>query len=406
MTFVNKTKIIFIVTQSEFGGAQRYIFELVSCLNKEKYDILIATGQGDGELFRKVQNLPVKTFQLKYLKRNPNPLEAVSLVLEILKLLKRQCPDTLFLCSTTAGILGSIAAKIYKFTKPYILNPKLYIIYRIGGWAFHDPRNWFLNKLILWTEKLTALFKDKIIINSEFDRQAAIKNKICLPEKIVKIYNGINPEKLEFLPKQEAKTFLFNKIPQYKIPRKRTSSLRSRQNTKYIIGTVANFYRTKGINYLIKAISLLEAKYKPLDVKCIVIGDGKQRPELEKLIEKYKLKNKVFLMGRIPDAYKYLKAFDVFILPSLKEGFPWIILETMAAEIPIIATKVGALNEIIENNKQGILIEPKNSEKLAENIFELIKNPELMQKLKTNSKQRLKRFSILKMVEKTEQLFN
>ena len=386
-----RPKILFIVTQSEFGGAQRYIFELVSCLNKEKYEILVAAGHGDKELFKKVQNLPVKIFQLKHLKRNPNPLEAISSISEMLGLLKKERPNILFLCSTTTGLLGSISSCLYK-----ILNTKykIRVIYRIGGWAFHDPRPFWQNKIIFYLEKLTASFKDKIIVNSEFDYQAAIKFKVCSPNKIIKIHNGIDAEKLKFLAKQEAKEFLSNKIPQHKI-----------QNTKYIIGTVANFYRTKGINYLIQAVSLLEAEHKPLDVKCIVIGDGKQRPELEKLIEKHGLKNKVFLAGRIPDAYKYLKAFDVFILPSLKEGFPWIILETMAAEVPIIATRVGALPEIIENNKHGVLIEPKNSQILAEKILWLLNHAQEAKNMGFQAGQKIKReFSLKKMVAETEKI--
>ena len=84
------------------------------------------------------------------------------------------------------------------------------------------------------------------------------------------------------------------------------------------------------------------------------------------------MENKVLLAGRIPDAYKYLKAFDVFVLPSLKEGFPWIILEAMAAEIPIIATKVGALLEILE---EEFLVEPKNSQELAKKISWMLQHP-------------------------------
>ncbi len=392
MEFVNKPKILFVITQSEFGGAQRYIFELVSHLNLEKYEILVAAGHGDKELFKKVQNLPVKIFQLKHLKRNPNLLETISSISEMLGLLKKERPKILFLCSTTAGILGSITASIYKLFK--IHDSEFKVFYRIGGWAFHDPRPFWQNKIIFYLEKLTAGLKNKIIVNSEYDYQAAIKNKICLPEKIVKIHNGINPEKLGFLPEQGAKAFLFNKIPQHKI-----------QNTKYIIGTVANFYKTKGISYLIEAMRLLEAKYKPLDVKCIVIGDGKQRPELEKLIEKYNLKNKVFLTGRITDAYQYLKAFDVFILPSLKEGFPWIMLEAMAAEIPIIATNVGALPEIIENGKQGILVKPKNSQILAEKIFWLLNNEQKARNMGSQARQKVKReFYLEKMIRKTKEL--
>lgn len=388
MEIVGKTKILFIVSQSEFGGAQRFILELVSHLNKEKYEVLVAAGQGDGELFKKLQNLNIKTVQLKHLKRTPYPLKAFFSVLEMLELLKKERPNVFFLCSTTAGILGSIASSIY-----HTHNSSFKVVYRIGGWAFNDPRNWFLNKLIILAEKLTAGFKNKIIINSEADYQAAIKNKICSSNKIIKIYNGINAEKLEFLPKNEAQKFLSEKTGKP-------------LNADFLIGCVANFYNTKGIIYLIKSIDLLETKYKPLGAKCIIIGDGKQRPEIENLIKKHKLENKVFLAGRIPDAYKYLKAFDVFVLPSLKEGFPWIILETMAAEIPIIATNIGALPEIIENNEQGILIDPKNPAQIAEKIQKLIENPESAQRLQKQAKHKLKQFSLLKMVQKIEQLFN
>jgi glycosyltransferase involved in cell wall biosynthesis len=398
-------KIIFLVTQSEFGGAQRYIFELVSRLNPEKvdedksssppfaaarvYDILIAAGQGDKELFKKVQNLSIKTLQLKHLKRNPNPVKAVFSISEILDLLRKEKPDTLFLCSTTAGILGSISSFLYK----KLNTNKMRVIYRIGGWAFNDPRNWFLNKFIFWGEKLTAPFKNKIIVNSEFDYRAAIKNKICSPDKIVRIYNGINLEKLNFLSKQQAKEFL-TQHTKYNI-----------QNTRYIVGAVANFYKTKGINLLIEAMRLLEAEHKPLGVKCIVIGDGKQRPELEKLIKKHNLKNKVFLVGRISDAYKYLKAFDVFILPSLKEGFPWIILEAMSAEIPIIATRVGALPEIIEDNKHGVLVEPKNSRILADKIFWFLNHTQEARNMGFQAGQKIKKeFSLKKMVAETEKI--
>ncbi len=389
----NKNKILFIVTQSEFGGAQRFIFELVSRLNKEKYELLVAAGQGDNELFVKLQVLNIKTIQLKHLKRNPNPLKALFSMSEILNLLKKEKPDTLFLCSTTAGILGSIAGSIYKLFKTH--DSKFKIIYRIGGWAFHDPRNWLLNQLIGELEKITAGFKDKIIVNSEFDYQTAIKKRICSSDKIVKIHNGIDSNNLHFFPKDEARKRLF----QY-------GNLTIESfNHSIIIGAIANFYRTKGINHLIKAMNLLGTKYEALDVKCIVIGDGNQRPELEKLIKEHGLENKVFLVGRIPNAYRYLKAFDVFVLPSLKEGFPWIILETMSAEVPIIATKVGALPEIIKNYENGILIEPKNNMELAEKINELIINHKLIHKLKINAKQNLNNFSSNKMVEKVESLF-
>ncbi len=385
-------KILFIVTQSELGGAQRYIFELAPRLDLEKYEVLVAAGQGDGELFQKLKNTETRTLYLKQMKRTPWPWQIFLSISEILNLLKKEKPNILFLCSTTAGILGSIAARFYR---PQTSSFKFKVIYRIGGWAFRDPRPFWQNQIILWLEKLTSSLKDKIIVNSEVDKEVALKLKICLPEKIVKIYNGININKLDFLPKDKARKLLLDKITNYQLPA-----------TNYIIGTVANFYKTKGLDYLIKAAHYLKtsSKFKILNFKVLIIGEGKQRKYLESLIKKHNLENHVFLLGRIPEAFKYLKAFDVFVLPSLKEGFPWIVLEAMAARVPIIATRIGALPEIIEDEKEGFLVKSKDSQVIAEKILKLIENPQFTQKLSNQAREKVEKFSFFNMIQETEKL--
>jgi len=105
-------KILFLVTQSEFGGAQKYIIEMISGL--ENYEILVAAGDGNGELFEKLKKYPVKNVGLKWLTRTPLPLKSILSIKEIYDVLKTEKPDILFLCSTTAGLLGSIAACFYR----------------------------------------------------------------------------------------------------------------------------------------------------------------------------------------------------------------------------------------------------------------------------------------------------
>lgn len=378
-------KILFIITQSEFGGAQRYVFEIARLLNKKLFECAVAAGQGDGELFRKLENTETRSLYLRQMKRSPWPWQIFLSIGEIIGLLKKEKPDVLFLCSTTAGILGSIAALLYKIT----YRERVSVLYRIGGWAFRDPRPFWKNRLILLIEKLTAPLKDRIIVNCEIDKELALKYKIAPVEKIVKIHNGIDVNVLSFLSREQARLRL---------------GLPGRPSL--IIGTVANFYKTKGLEYLIKAASRSDLRGRS-DLLILIIGDGRERPKLEKLIKKYDLENKVILAGRIPNAYKYLKAFDVFVLPSLKEGFPWIILEAMAAETPIVATKVGALPEIIESGKEGFLVEPKKSDALAEKLKWLLENTQEAKVMGIQAKAKLaKKFSLQKMIEETEKLLS
>src|SRR3989344_8023188 len=106
MNFNSGKKIIFLVTQSEMGGAQRYVYEISKVL-AERHEILIAAGEGDGELFEKISRLgqdcggqaKIKIIQLECLKRTPNPYLVISAIAEIIRLLKKERPDVLFLCS-------------------------------------------------------------------------------------------------------------------------------------------------------------------------------------------------------------------------------------------------------------------------------------------------------------------
>jgi len=155
------------------------------------------------------------------------------------------------------------------------------------------------------------------------------------------------------------------------------------------------------LKYLIRAAYLLinrglNPNHEILNITFMVIGEGQERKKLEKLIKRYRLENNFFLPGAIPDAYKYLKAFDAFVLPSLKEGFPWTILEAMAAEIPIIAAKVGAITEI----KPGILVEPEKPKQLVNAIERLLIDSEPRRNFASRAKNKIeKEFSLDKMIE-------
>ena len=396
---INKKRILFVITQSEFGGAQRFLYELTTRLDKGRYEILVASDSNKkSEFLNSLEQKDIKTRQLRFLKREINPIFDCLGVMELIKLINNFKPDYLHLNSSKAGVLGSIAGQILKITKSKEFK-NLKVIYRIGGWSFNDPvsklkkLNWVL------AEKITARFKDIIIVNSKSDFDQAIRLKIKPKKEVKLIHNGLDALKIGFLSKEEAKLKLFKKIGK--------SGHNNIFQTKFFIGTIANFYQTKGLDYLIEAFNLLNTKNQIQDVKLLLIGDGRERVNLEKKISDYGLKEKVILLGQIPEAFKYIEAFDVFVLPSVKEGFPWAILEAMAAKVPVISTSVGAVPEIIENGKNGILVEPKSPGQLAEAIQYLLENERVRQELALQGHQTvLFKFPIEKMIKETEELFN
>ena len=145
-------KILFVITQSEFGGAQRFLYNLISRLNSSNYDIKVAIGDaGNMEFTQALRAINIPTSELKLLVREMNPLKDMQAVFELRKLINDFNPDILFLISSKAGFIGSLAlrqAQGKPFDKTQGEQPKTKVIYRIGGWSFNDP--WPKWKKWLW----------------------------------------------------------------------------------------------------------------------------------------------------------------------------------------------------------------------------------------------------------------
>lgn len=372
-----KTKILFIITQSEFGGAQRFLFNFLSNIDREKYDPVVAVGRdGDQEFSNSLKSKNVPVIKLNRLTRNENLINDLLAIGEIKEKIREEKPHLLFLGSSKAGFIGSLASRSFKNLK---------VIYRIGGWTFRDP--WPAWKKWLWRqlEKLSASWKDYIIVNSAEDLEAAKTLGIKPRKDVVLIHNGIDPYKFSFLSRDEARQKL------------------NIDNKKIIVGTIANFYPAKGLPTLIESASFLKHIE---NIQFVIIGDGPDREKIEELIRKHDLGEKIILAGRIPNASNLVAALDIFVLPSLKEGGPWALIEAMAGKIPVIATRVGAVGEIIEDGKNGILIEPGQSKQMVEAILALLNNERLRSELAISGHQTvLLKFSQDKMMRSFEKVF-
>lgn len=390
-------KILYIITQSELGGAQRYIFDLADNL-KGEFNISVAFGssrcsssetdeQGDkNELAKQLDKIGIKYYTIPHLKRAISPINDFLTIIEIIKLIKKLKPDIIHLNSSKVSILGSTAAKIC-----YVLRVPCYVIYTVHGWVFNEPLSPIKKTFYKYAEKFTALFKDKIICISKLDYEIA-KNQLKIPEKkLTLIHHGIR--QINFLPREQARQKL-SQVTNYQLP-----------VTNIIISTIANLYKTKGLEYFIETIKILTTNYE-LPITAIVIGEGDERKNLENMIGQNSLKSKFFIAGKIKNAAELLPAFDVYVCSSVKEGFPYSILEAMSAGLPIISTNVGGIPKMINDKKSGLLVKPKNPQVLADKIKILIEDKKLRDTLGEQAKKNVKeKFNIEKMIEKTKEVY-
>ncbi len=356
-----RKKILYVVTQGEWGGAQRYVFDLATKLG-EDFEVCVAVGEADGRndlqdklnQESRIKNYgasEVKVLQLKYLMRKISPIQDVLAIFELRKLYKDLQPDIIHLNSSKAGILGSLAATSYK------LQATSSIVYTVHGWVFNEPLSFLRKTIYFYLEKWTACCKNKFIMLSEKEAKQGEELLGIQSEKLAIIPHGIDlPEHI--FTKEQARAELVKK-----------TSLPVNNQTTWV-GTIANYYPAKGLDILLHSIKINKEVFK--DVVFLLIGEGEERKKLSEIIKENNLTN-VHLVGTVDNASQYLPAFDLFVLPSRKEGLPYALLEAKSYQVPIIATDVGGVAKIVDK-KTGLLVKSENPLELSNAIRDALQN--------------------------------
>ncbi len=376
-----KKKILYLITQGEMGGAQGYVFDLAKNMQAD-YDAIIALGKSDknNEIKKRLDSHKISYYELSHVKREISPIDDLLAIFEIRNLIKKIKPDIIHLNSSKISILGPISSI---FTSPKI-------IYTAHGWVFNEPLPIWKKMFYKYAEKFTAPLKDKIICVSEFDYKTAIQEKICRKENLTTIHNGIKNRNLQ------TKTESLSKLQ---------ATGWELRDSDLIIGSIGHLYKTKGYKYLIRAIDIVVTKYKK-NIRLFIIGEGDERKDLEREIKKLKLEKNIILTGTVQNASRVLPAFDAYVCSSVKEGFPYSIIEAMMSGLPIVSTNVGGISEQITDQKSGILVEPKNPEQLARGIIKLIDDKDFRERLGAEAKKKAEHeFTIEKMIQKTKEVY-
>jgi glycosyltransferase involved in cell wall biosynthesis len=317
-------KDLICITHGNIGGATNFVFWLAKGLKERGVEVKVGFGEGD-YLKEKLEKEKIEFVNFKWLKRTHNPLSNLFFIFEIKKFLDKEKFDVCHFNSTNA-LFGAISAKISK--------SKSKTVFTIHGLSILDPnyeKNFWLKPIYWLIFKFLLSFVDVPVFVSKKNLEDA--KKLKLVKDGVVIYNGIIEP--EFLEREIARKFFEEKI---KIDLK----------DKFLIGSIGRLDYQKNYEFLINVFPEI-LKIKP-EAIAIIVGEGPERKKLENLIEKANLKEKIFLIGELKDASKYLKAFDLFILSSRYEGLSITLIEALFAQIPILTSDVGGNKEIVGEN--------------------------------------------------------
>ena len=357
------TRILYVITKANWGGAQRYVYDLATAAASRGEEVAVAYG-GHGRLAEELEAAGVPTFPIARLTRDVGAWGEFRAFFAFLGLFWRFRPDVVHLNSSKAGALGALAARIASVP---------HIVFTAHGWAFNESRPWWQRVLLFKLSVLMVWLSDRTICVSEQLRRD-LRFVPFTRKKIVVVRNGITCTAL--LSREEARA----KIAPHSIG-------------KYWIGMVSELHPTKRVDDAICAMKKMVESHP--EAMLVVLGEGEERHRLDDLVRDLHLRHHVFFAGFRENAASLLPAFDLLLHSSQSEGLPYTLLEAGCASLPVVATRVGGIPEVIEHEKSGLLVPPRAPEELARAVISLIENPARAKELGKNLYEKISREFVL-----------
>lgn len=337
--------IVLAITQAVLGGATSFVYEYAIWLKQRGIRVTLIAGNGS-LLFEQAAAAGIPCIRTPYMQREIKPWLDIPATFALAKLFRELNPDVVHLNSSKMGVVGSIAAQLAHVPR---------VVYCIGGWAFLESVSPLKKHIYTLAERLTASYKDEIICLSPGDKNAAEAAHIQPREGIAVIPNAIDLSLLDRtrLSRAEAREAL------------------NISQDRFVFGTIANFHGPKNLPNYIRLVAPVLKRLPSASV--VLIGDGPERSRIESAIQETGVASQIILTGVKTQAARYLSAFDVFVLPSSKEGMPFSLLEAMAARLPCIVTNVGAHAWMLETTGSWVI--PVNDEPaLNKAMMEAVQN--------------------------------
>jgi glycosyltransferase involved in cell wall biosynthesis len=282
--------------------------------------------------------------------------------------------------NSKAGFLGRLAAKLAGVPV---------IVHTVHGFAFHDEEPLWRQVLFRNLERLGSLWCDKMIFISQPLIDWALGDHIVVEEKIVKIYSGIQVDKFHPVKSEE---------------KNRIRSKWELRQEEAVVGMVSKLWEGKGHHVLIEAFKLVREKIK--DAKLVIVGEGYLYDELFRMVDTNGLRESVLFTGFQMDVSEIIATFDVAVLPSFFEGMGRVILEAMAMEKPVVASRVGGIPDLIDEGINGLLVRPGDVRELAHALEKVLSNKGLAKKMGREGRKRIQaQFSADIMVLSIEKLY-
>jgi glycosyltransferase involved in cell wall biosynthesis len=353
------------------GGIETYLVQIFNNIDREKFELILAAPP-DRTALAKMAGIYNVTFYPIKLKWQISPIHDIISIFSILRLERKLKPDIIHTHSSKAGMIARLASLFFKST----------VFYTPNGFAYLGSEG-IKRKVLLLIEKMAIPFTDTLLAASISEARRCFKD-LAFPRQKVKVY----PNSIEILPDDKR--------------------LISAQPTK-IITTVGRLVKQKNPLMYLQVCKKIFSQRK--DVHFQIIGAGFEdtlRKDIEKFIADNSLGNAITIIEWMdrPSLLETIRNTDVFVMTSIFESFGYVAAEAQMLNIPVVATDIDGLNEIVKNNTTGYLVKVNDSETMAEKIISLLNDPIKASEMGENGRERTSKFfDSKKNIKRLEQLY-
>ncbi|WP_028595309.1 glycosyltransferase family 4 protein [Paenibacillus assamensis] len=333
------------ISEATAGGVYKHLLQLAESMDREQYEQSFILSPLKNPVLTKTEHFMGHKLHLVNMLREINPLSDIVSLYQIIKILKQNRYHVIHCHSSKAGVLGRVAGWLCGHRN---------IIYTPHCFSFHEGNSYLKNLIFASIEKVASKMTKTIVCVAQGEMSEALKWKVASKEKMIVIPNGIEiPESHSVEEKKRRQTDFLIK--------------HGYRGDESIIGFVGRLSPQKNPEMLIEALNIVNEKNKVT----VIVGDGELTESLKMMVKEKGLAQQVIFAGGV-NSREYFEIFDLLVCTSNWEGLPYTVLESMAASVPVIATDIPGIRELITDCYNGLLVPRNDAASLAaamENFF-------------------------------------
>ena len=364
----NKVRVLQVIHGMHYGGAENVIRNIITKIDSDKFNVSICCVNFTGSIG---EALKKKGYDIIALDKD---IGIIKTLLTMREVINNKQPDIIH----THGIPAFLAiAPIYIFQKKF----KWIHTYHFGNYPH-------INKKYLYAQKVLSRFATKLVAVSESQRRAVLRHLYVKKEKITTIFNGVSSN--PYLDDHDIRSSYRNEF--------------GYTDEDIVVSCIVVLTKQKGVKYFLDSVSHIISENQR--VKILIVGGGPLEEELKEQAKNSHFSSSIKFTGWRKDINKIMVAIDVFVLPSLWEGLPMVMLEAMASRLPVVATDIADNANVLKNGKVGLIVPPKDSVALGDAIIKIVNDKEYAKSLGESAINRYRSdYEVEKMVSNYEKLY-